>query len=347
MKAADGADGCALTGADLMGNLAVADAADLTGIRAKGTTFRAICFSLSTTALIGIRAGEDKTDSLALSTLAGLHFVVILESVDAGCFVSVRCLIAGCFNALAVISGFGAGCLSAGCFIAIAVVAAVVPVADVVVVGCQWAIFFGVLFVTGAADAVFFGVLGPESGPLSGTRGVAFQIGAFTLAIALPPSVPWLLFTRTLDDAASTGLRCPGSTGLLGTASAIIGRRIGYVGSGLRTRHCLTWSVNSFLRRWYPAPEGLLLGALADAAVAVSVLADAVVAVSVLVDAAVAVSVLAGASPVFREASMEKAFLVRDPVKATLGPRIPMTMKWDIGGRSMLSMSLASRGSGG
>jgi hypothetical protein len=313
-----------------MGNLAVADAADLTGIRAKGTTFRAICFSLSTTVLIGLRAGEDKTDSLALSTdrtrirLAGLHFVVILESVDAGC--SVRCLIAGCFNALAVISGFGAGCLSAGCFIALAVVAAVVPVADVVVVGCQWAIFFGVLFVTGAADAVFFGVLGPESGPLSGTRGVAFQIGAFTLAIALPPSVPWLLFTRTLDDAASTGLRCPGSTGLLGTASAINGRRIGYVGSGLRTRHCLTWSVNSFLRRWYPAPEGLLLGALADAAVAVSV--------------------LAGASPVFREASMEKAFLVRDPVKATLGPKIPMTMKWDIGGRSMLSMSLASRDRG-
>ena len=284
MNAADGADGCALTAeltegwsADLMGNLAVADAADavdLPEIREKGWTFRVICFSLST-ALTGIRADEDKTDGLALGTdlrairLAGSHFVVRLESVDAGCFISVRCLIAGCL---------GAGCLGAGCFIALAVAAALVPVADVVV-GCQWAIFVGVHFVTGAAGAIFFGVRG-------------------------------------------------GSTGLLRMASAISGRRIGYVGSGSRTCHWLTWAVNRFLRQRYPASEALLLGALADAAVVVSGVG----------------SVLAGASPVFREASMEKAFLVSDPVKATLGPKIPMTMKWDIDGRSILSMSLASRG---
>ena len=232
--------------------------------------------------LAGIRAREDKTDGLALGTdlrairLAGSYFVIRLETVDTGCFISVRCLIAGCFNA--VISGFGAGCLGAGCFIALAVAAAVVPVADVVV-GCQWAIFFGVLSVTGAAGAVFIGVRG-------------------------------------------------GSTGLLVMASAISGRRIGYVGSGSRTCLWLTWAVNRFLRRRYPAPEALLLGALADAAVVVSGVG----------------SVLAGASPVFWEASLEKACLVRDPVKVTLGPKIPMTMKWDIDGRSILSMSLASRG---
>jgi len=291
VNAADRADGCALTAeltegwsADLMGNLAVADAADaadLPEIRAKGWTFRIICFSLST-AVTEIRAGEDKTDGLALGTdlrairLAGSHFVVRLESVDAGCFISVRCLIAGCFKS--VISGFGAGCFGAGCFIALAVAAAVVPVADVGV-GCQWAIFFGVLFVTGAAGAVFFGVRG-------------------------------------------------GSTGLLGMASANSGRRMGYVGSGSRTCRWLTWAVNRFPRHRYPAPEALLLGALADAAVVGSGVG----------------SVLAGASPVFWEASLEKACLVRDPVKVTLGPKIPMTMKWDIDGRSILSMSLASQG---
>ena len=297
MNAADGADGCALTAeltegwsADLMGNLAVADAADavdLPEIREKGWTFRVICFSLST-ALTGIRADEDKTDGLALGTdlrairLAGSHFVVRLESVDAGCFISVRCLIAGCLGAGCLGAGcLGAGCLGAGCFIALAVAAALVPVADVVV-GCQWAIFVGVHFVTGAAGAagaIFFGVRG-------------------------------------------------GSTGLLRMASAISGRRIGYVGSGSRTCHWLTWAVNRFLRQRYPASEALLLGALADAAVVVSGVG----------------SVLAGASPVFWEVSLEKACLVRDPVKVTLGPKIPMTMKWDIDGRSILSMSLASRG---
>jgi hypothetical protein len=194
INAADGADGCALTAeltegwsADLMGNLAIADATDAAErpeIGSKGWTFRVICFSLST-ALIGIRAGKVKTDGLALGTdlrairLAGSHFVVRLESIDTGCFISVRCLIAGCFNA--VISGFGAGCLGAGCFIALAVAAAVVPVVDVVV-GCQWAIFFSVLFVTGVvaggtvrrgscgirrgitAGGCVPGVLGSESG---------------------------------------------------------------------------------------------------------------------------------------------------------------------------------------